>query len=230
MKTLQEYINEALVSKSGTKHLFKITKDNAKNVGLIEDKLSAFFKHSKKRYSFTNKTDLKQMFDDFVSYSGISRSTLKEFGLISGAAIADLITKQHDELVNDGWDFRSIKTFDETEREREYKKWKNSDDYVEGKKLRDEKELSDEPEDELKRTLVVYNADWPGNPDTTLEYDFYGKRGKSTDHQVNMIRVDYHYRTGINYYKANAELLSNYLKKDEEALKKKEIWDNSDLE
>ena len=145
MKTLQEYISEALVSKTGTKHLFKITKDNAKNVGLIEDKLSAFFKHSKKRYSFTNKTDLKQMFGDFVSYSGISKNTLKEFGLISGIAIADLITKHHDELVNDGWDFKAIKTFDETEREREYKKWKNSDDYVEGKKLRDEKELSDEP-------------------------------------------------------------------------------------
>ena len=30
MKGLVEHINEALVSKSGTKHLFKITKDNAK--------------------------------------------------------------------------------------------------------------------------------------------------------------------------------------------------------
>lgn len=230
MKTLQEYINEALVSKTGTKHLFKITKDNVKDVALIEDKLKAFFKHSKKRYSFTNKTDLKQMFDDFFKDAKISRSTLKEFGLISGAAIADLITINHDELVNDGWDFRSIKTFDETEREKEYKKWKKSDDYVVGKKLRDTTDLSDEPEDELKRTIVIYDANWPGNPETTFEYDFYGKRGKSTDHQVNMLRVDFHHLTGINYYDARAELLTNYLKKDEEALKKKEIWDNSDLE
>ena len=78
MKGLVKYINEALVSKSGTKHLFKITKDNAKNVGLIEDKLSDFLMHSKKRYSFTNKNDLKQFFDDFVSYSGISKDVLKE--------------------------------------------------------------------------------------------------------------------------------------------------------
>lgn len=228
MKGLVKYINEALVSNSGTKHLFKITKDNAKNAALIEDELSSFLMHSKKRYSFTNKNDLEQFFKDFVSYSKISKDVLKEFGLISGSKIADLITKHHDELVNDGWNFKSIKSFDETEREKEYKKWKKSDDYVEGKKLRDERELSDE--NELKRTLVVYDADWPGNPDTTLEYDFYGKRGKLTDHQVNMIRVDYHYRTGINYYKANTALLSNYLKKDEEALKKKEIWNNSDLE
>ena len=228
MKGLVKYINEALVSNSGTKHLFKITKDNAKNAALIEDELSSFLMHSKKRYSFTNKNDLEQFFKDFVSYSKISKDVLKEFGLISGSVIADLITKHHDELVNDGWNFKSIKSFDETEREKEYKKWKKSDDYVEGKKLRDERELSDE--NELKRTLVVYDADWPGNPDTTLEYDFYGKRGKLTDHQVNMIRVDYHYRTGINYYKANTALLSNYLKKDEEALKKKEIWNNSDLE
>ena len=137
MKGLVKYINEALVSKSGTKHLFKITKDNAKNVGLIEDKLSDFLMHSKKRYSFTNKNDLKQFFDDFVSYSGISKDVLKEFGLISGSEIVDLITKHHDELVNDGWDFKSIKSFDETKREKEYKKWKNSNDYVEGKKLRE---------------------------------------------------------------------------------------------
>lgn len=228
MKTLVEYINENLYINEAL-ILFKPSAKTAQDAAKIEDAIKSFFNNSDKRYSFDNKTDLQQMFKDFCSKSKISTKLLKEFGVIDGKSIARLITSHKEELEKDGWKFDAIKSFDETEQQKKYKAWKNSDDYVEGKKFV-KHELKDADEEELERTLVVYDANDPGNDETTIEYDFYGKVGKDTSHQINMIKVDWHYETGLKYYDARPILLSNYLKKSDAELSKREVvFDDSDL-
>lgn len=228
MKTLVEYINENLYINEAL-ILFKPSAKTAQDAAKIEDAIKSFFNNSDKRYSFDNKTDLQQMFKDFCSKSKLSTKLLKEFGVIDGKSIARLITSHKEELEKDGWKFDAIKSFDETEQQKKYKAWKNSDDYVEGKKFV-KRELKDADEEELERTLVVYDVNDPANDETTIEYDFYGKVGKDTSHQINMIKVDWHYETGLKYYDARPILLSNYLKKSDAELAKREIvFDDSDL-
>ena len=133
-------------------------------------------------------------------------------------------------MEKDGWKFDAIKSFDETEQQKKYKAWKNSDDYVEGKKF-DRDKYTNADEEELNRTLVVYDRNDPGNEDTVIEYDFIGKRTKENSHQANMCKMDWAYSTGLNYWKnANTILLSNYLKKTNAELAKREVvFDDSDL-
>ena len=52
-------------------------------------------------------------------------------------------------------------------------------------------------DDAKPRSLVVYDR---RNPEDHKIYSFVGKRGKATDHQVNMLRVDFHYESGVKYY------------------------------
>lgn len=227
MKNITEFINEQLILEAF--HIFKLNTSNAQAGVKLEDSLRDFLIHTKNRYSLTNKQDLEKLFKDFSSQRFVDNDSLKQFGLTSGKAIASILIDNKEKLEELGWKFDCIKTFDETELQKEYKEWKQSKDYVEGKQL-DKKAAEDNDDEEvLQRTLVIYNADYPGNPETTLEYDFFGKRGKATDHQVNMIRMDYHYKTGVNYYKANACLLSYYLGKSEDELKERDLTDDSDL-
>ena len=221
IKESQQTINEGLV-------LFKFKKDLIKTQIKAEDGLKNFLKHSKKRYSFNNKTDVKNFFTDYCSYTKLTRSDLKELGITDGKDLINLIASKKDELEKEGFNLKTIKSFDETELQKEYKAWKKSDDYIEGKKF-NRKEAEEESEDELKRTLVIYYSEHPGNEDTTLEYEFTGKIGKTTQHQINMFKMDWHYETGLKYYDARPILLSNYLKKSDEELAKREYWTDDDL-
>ena len=232
MKSLVEYINESIVINEKL-YFFKPNAKTFKSAADIEDAVKSFLNNATKRYSFENKSDLDQLFKDFCNFAkkhyAIDNKVLKEFNVIDGKSIARLITSHKEELEKDGWKFDAIKSFDESEQQKKYKAWKNSDDYVEGKKFV-KRELKDADEEELERTLVVYDSNDPGNDETTIEYDFYGKVGKDTSHQINMIKVDWHYETGLKYYDARPILLSNYLKKSDAELAKREVvFDDSDL-
>lgn len=228
MKSLTEYINENMMINEKL-YFFKPSAQKAQDAANIEDAIKNFLNTTSKRYSFENKSDLDQLFKDFCKKSKIDNKLLKEFGIIDGKSIAKLITSHKEELEKDGWKFNAIKSFDETEQQKKYKAWKKSDDYVEGKKF-NKANYKDADEEELERTLVVYDANDPGNDETTIEYDFYGKVGKDTSHQINMIKVDWHYGTGLKYYDARPILLSNYLKKSDAELAKREVvFDDSDL-
>lgn len=229
MKTLIEYINENIILNEAL-ILFKPTAKTAQNAANVEDKLKSFFNNSKKRYSFENQTDIKQMYNDFVKYARLDNKVLKEFNIVDGKTIVYLIVNNKEALEAAGWNFNCIKSFDESEMEKEYKSWKNSDNYVEGKKFNRE-EYKDADEEELKRILVVYDRNDPGNEDTVIEYEFTGKRTKENSHQANMCKMDWAYSTGLDYWKnANTILLSNYLKKTDAELAKREVvFDDSDL-
>lgn len=228
MKSLTEYINENMMINEKL-YFFKPSAQRAQDAANVEDAIKNFLNTTSKRYSFENKSDLDQLFKDFCKKSKIDNKLLKEFGIIDGKSIAKLITSHKEELEKDGWNFNAIKSFDETEQQKKYKAWKKSDDYVEGKKF-NKADYKDADEEELERTLVVYDANDPGNDETTIEYDFYGKVGKDTSHQINMIKVDWHYETGLKYYDARPILLSNYLKKSDAELAKREVvFDDSDL-
>lgn len=232
MKSLTEYINENMMINEKL-YFFKPSSKTFKNAADIEDAIKSFLSNTSKRYSFDNKLDLEQFFKHFCDFAkkhyAITDKTLKEFGIVDGKSIAKLLISHKEELEKDGWKFDAIKSFDETEQQKKYKAWKKSDDYVEGKKF-NKADYKDADEEELERTLVVYDANDPGNDETTIKYDFYGKVGKDTAHQINMIKVDWHYETGLKYYDARPILLSNYLKKSDAELAKREVvFDDSDL-
>lgn len=215
-ETLEAQINEAFI-------LFKPTAKTAANAAKFEDELRSFLNNTKTRYSFNNKQDLQQFFKDFCDKSKINKAILKEFGMTDGHAIAQKIIDNKEKLEQDKWNLFAIKSFDESAREREYKAWKDSDDYVQGKTFNKD-DYKDADEQTLTRTLVVYDRDNPGNTDTTLEYEFNGKRSKDNMHQVHMIRQDWCKYTGLNYYNNAREcLLSYYLKKSDAELAKREI-------
>lgn len=199
-----------------TFHIFKLNINNALQGIQLESKLQEFCnRKSNKKYSFTNKADMEVLFFDFVKFSGLPSYIFKEFNLKNSTDIKNLLLQHAETLKELGWSFNTIKTLNDTEREKEYRQWKKSADYIPGKQFKGKQayENYEEPEEELERILVVYNADDPTNPDTTLEYKFIGKIGKNTEHQINMIRCDFCKLTGIDYFKANPCLLSHYLTK-----------------
>lgn len=215
-ETLETIINEAFI-------LVKPTAKTATDAAKLEDGIRSFLNTTKTRYSFNNKQDLQQFFKDFCDKTKINNAILKEFGMTDGHAIAQKIIDNKEKLEKEGWKLTAIKSFDESAREKEYKAWKNSDDYVQGKTFNKD-DYKDADEQTLTRTLVVYDRDNPGNPDTTLEYEFTGKRSKDNMHQVHMIRQDWCQYTKLNYYNNAREcLLSYYLKKSDAELAKREI-------
>lgn len=223
MKSIANYINESLLTESV--HILKLRAATAQRGVKIEDALKAFCKYSKTRYSFNNKQDLDKFFKAFCEYSKISNTDLKAFGITDGASIARLLINKKEDLEKEGWKFDAIKSFDETEMQKEYKAWKASDDYAEGKKFNRD-DYKDADEETLVRTLVVYDVNDPGNPETTLQYDYEGKRNKDNEHQTNMRKMDWHYATNLKYYDARPILLSNYLKKSDEELAKRDVMDD----
>jgi hypothetical protein len=163
--------------------------------------------------------------------SGIQANTLKEFGLKNSKDIAKLLVDNVVKLKDAVWEFDSISTLDDTELEKEYKKWCKSDDYVKGKPFRSKIEKIDEPEEAEVRTIVIYDANFPGNPDTTLEYEFVGKRNDESKHRINMMKMDWRFATGLKYFDARVCFYTYYINKSEEELRQREFsFDNSDLD
>ena len=231
MKTLVEYINESLQQINEELILFKPTAKNAQDAALVEDKIRSFLNITKKRYSLNSKNEIEKLFNDFIKFAELDLKLLKEFGIINGKSLAKLLINNKEKIEKEKWNLNAIKSFDKKEIEKEYEKWKNSDDYTPGKKL-DKSKYKDASEEELKRVLVVYDRMDPGNEATVIEYDFNGKRTKENSHQSNMRKMDWAKETGLDYWKnANTILLSNYLKKSDAELAKREVaFDDSDLE
>lgn len=193
-------------------HIFKLNINNALQGIQLESKLQEFCNRKSKKYSFTCKNDMEVLYYDFVKFSGLPSYIFKEFGLRNSDDIKNVLIQHAEVLKKNGWLFNAIKSLNDSEREKEYRQWKRSTDYCAARQFRG-KQNYEEPEEELKRILVIYNADDPQNPETVLEYDFVGKVGKDTEHQINMLRYDFSRLTGIDYFKANPCLLSNFLNK-----------------
>lgn len=199
-----------------TFHIFKMNIYNIQQGIQLETKLQEFCnRKTNKKYSFGNKTDMEVLFHDFVKFSGLPLYVFKEFGLKNSLDIKNILLQHVETLKELGWSFNNIKTLNDTEREKEYRQWKKSSDYIQGSQFKGKFAYENYNEsEELHRILVVYDADHPNNLETTFTYDFVGKVGKDTEHQINMIKCDFCKLTGINYFKANPCLLTYFLNKD----------------
>lgn len=201
MKQLKDYIVE---STQEVKSLWA-SKREAKE---IQDKLQHFFVEYRDKVSLTNKSELGKFFKAFVEklpYGNRMRNLtiLKQYGMGTEQGFASVILGNKDEFDKRKWNTSCIKNFDLTAIEREHQKWKNSDDYVAGSKVED----ADDKGDLDDRILIVYDR-W--NPEVAEEFDIVGKRGKSTEHHVNMCRVEFGKDNDVKYYDCYPILAKNY--------------------
>lgn len=234
MKSLVEYIYEQLITEaSGELKPFKKTVQSIDVLKLLERGFNGLKNELKEPVSLGNKQDVKKLFVAFLKRCTLgseldARKKLREYGVYSDKDFAKWITLNA-EIFNKEFKNLSnlIKQFNETERERQYKAYKNSEDYVEGKKF--DKEAYEEDDDDEERVLVIYDCNDPANPDTTLEYPFKGKRGKDNEFQVTMCKVDWHYQTGLKFFDARPILAQNYIKMGKDQLKKYIIDTGDDL-
>lgn len=209
MKTILEYINESLETKS--------VWAKTRNSIVLQDKLSNFFKSQKSKISLANKQELGKCFKAFVATLTFgsnmdNHKVLKEFGLATEQGFKNFIYSNHDEFEKNKWNIDWIKDFDLSEQEKQYQQYKKSDEYQEGKKLEDS-----DKEDIDDRELVIYDR---YDPETALIYSFQGKRGKGTDHYVNMCRMDFKYEMGVKYYDCYSCLAKYYFSHTPEELKR----------
>lgn len=234
MKDLSKFIKENLKrqkSTTGNFHLFKVTASTAKYVSEVESKLRQFCEFGpsdrKKPYSFFNTDDMKVMFDHFAKFSAIPDHILREFGIRSSVDIASLLVSNITNLKLAGWNFSMISCLDTSKTEKEYLKWRKSDEYTAGQSFA---ENADAFDDKLVRTIVIYDANWPGNPDTTIKYPFIGNRNEESNHRINLMKMDWRYLTGLEYFDARVCFYTYYMNKSEDELKQVELdLDNSDL-
>lgn len=178
-------------------------------------KLKNYFTSLKgKKYSLGNKTELRNVFKEFVNtltFGDYTKnlSTIKKYGIATEQGFAKFILANHDEFVKNKFYIDWVKQWDESEIEKEYKKWKESNNYV----------ASINDEDAEERDLVIYDR-W--NPEDHIVKPFRGKRGKSTDHEVNMLRMDFKHEFGVKYYDCYPILFKNYEGHIEELKKRAE--------
>lgn len=220
MKKLVEYINEALEKVN----LLKPGAKNAQEAISLIDAIRDYLKGLKEQFSLTNKQDAIKLFNGFKKDRPITvlmnkyRDILSKFDIDTPDKFVKFLYNNGETLLDkDGkykWEGQvtNILQFNPTKLESDYKEWLKSKDRVEGHKYDDE----DFDPDTLERTIVVYDRKDGRNPETTLEYPFKGMRGKQTDHQVNMIRVDWCYKCGFKlkdkYFDAYVKLKDNYEK------------------
>lgn len=196
----------------------------------LQDKLKSFLRHQKEKVSLGNKEELRKVFKAFVGTLTFGTQmknlqVLKEYGMATEIGFKNVILSNQKEFEDRKWNTACIKDFDLTELQKAYKKYKESPEYIQGENV--DNFDSDEVDD---RDLIIYDR---YNPDTAAVYSFKGKRGKSTDHQVNMIRMDFHYEFDVKYYDCYAILAKNYFGHEEElkkraqdALMDQEIYQN----
>lgn len=224
MKSLVEFIKE--------NHSYDVLKPSNDSF-LLLDTIKAWLgsigqdgsKLKKETYSLTNKQDAIYLWNDFTKYkwtklavaSPQGKSLLKKFGFSSGEDLVKFLFDNKATLLDpDGkykWDQKKftehIAQFNKTKLEQEYDNWKNSNDAVEPHKFDDE----DYDPNTVEREIVIYDRRDNDNMETTLIYPFKGMRGKKTEHQLNMLRMDWCYRCGYGtkkYYDAYTKLKDNY--------------------
>lgn len=195
---------------------------NASDSFSLLDDLHSYLKYLRSTVSLTNKQDAIRIYNGFLNYNGVltqdtKKRLLKKFDLDSFTKLAGFLFTEAPTLLDpDGsykWeDIKNVLQYNPSKLEQDYKAWKNSPDYVEGFKWSEK----DYDPNSLERTIVVYDRRDGRNPETTYGYPFTGHRGKSTQYQTNMIRVDWCYRCGFKpskkYFDAYTKLAENYEK------------------
>jgi hypothetical protein len=213
MKNLNEYINEALMINEAQTDLWSLpAKDKAEFITFLDKTFNEL--KQKGIFSLNNKTDIAKVYKEFQHQSGADNSTfmmdkIAKCGFKDAQSFAKFIINSHDELVKYKLNIDWVYQWNETEAEKKYKEWKNSADYSE--------EISDDEGDE--RDLIIYDR-W--NPAEHAKYSFKGKRGKSTDHQINMRKMQFSKDHGVKYYDCYPILASNYYGHEEELKKRAE--------
>ena len=218
MKTILEFIKESLQINEGItiKNVFNIKDSEALEV---LTNIKRFCEEMKdKKISLDNQSELRTAFNKFMDKSTWPKSMVykiyKTYGLATEQGFRGFFLSNHDKLEKQKVNLDWIKQFDLTEIEKQYKAYKESDKYVQGIKGED---VNSDDVDE--RDLVVYDR-W--NPDTFEVFPFKGKRGKGTDQQVNMFRMDFHYDYDVKYYDCYPILSKNYFGHEEELKKRAE--------
>lgn len=216
MKDISNFIIEALDNKN-VRSLWA----NKMEAKQIQDKLKNFLTGYKGKVSLTNKSELSKFFKQFVATLSFGTGmqnlrVLKEYGMATEQGFAAILLGNHEKFEEKEWNVSCIKNFDLSEVEKEYRKWKNSDEYVKGVNVNDIEDTDDLDD----RTLIVYDR-W--DPETAEEFDFKGKRGKNTEHFVNMCRVEFGKDTDTNYYNCYPILAKNYFGHLEEIKKRAEL-------
>lgn len=213
MKSLISYINESvsMTFKPGSEEWFNFNDFLIKYLRNKKNKNNEII-----RYSLNNESDMKKLFKYAEQYG---LKLLKKFGIRDGKALASFIWLNA-KLIKKGFDTYLIKNFDETEMERKFKEFKKTSNYQKGLPF-----IKDEYDAEMDgvegyRIMVIYDVNDPTNPDTTLYYKLWGKRGHGdNEHQVNMHKMDWMEQCDLTYYDARPIFAKNYIKKSDVELK-----------
>lgn len=215
MKSLVESINDNLYSVV-LEELQSVYDKKTRETIVIQDKIKSFCATMKnKKVSLDNKQELRKTFKEFISSFSFgndaqNRTALKKYGLATEEGFRKFILGSHDKLTDAGCYVDWVKQWDETTIEKEYKKAKENGEIP----------ITVEDDDAEDRDLVIYDR-W--DPSTHAVYSFSGKRGKGTDHQVNMIRMDFKYEYGVKYYDCYPILAKNYYGHEDELKKRAEL-------
>lgn len=208
MKSLINFIKENLYINEENESFWS---SNSKEARDIRFKMKEFFqlsqdclkpKNGKKR-SVENKTDLRTIYTGMLEYcrSGWPvekfRSILSKYGLSTEEGFKKFILGCGHEFEENRWNMNWCLQYDLNAMEAEYKRAKEAGEIPDS--------IDDEEAEE--RDLVIYDR-W--NPKIHMIKPFKGKRGKSTDHIVNNIRMDFHYEYDVDYYDCYPILYKNY--------------------
>lgn len=199
MKSFTEFINES----SNVKSIFKdLTLYN------FFRKYIESYSNKENVYSLENQTDMSKFYKEFIekvfgAFGYQQNKTIQkahEYGFDGPNDLRRFIITNAEKLHEKNFKLNFINQYNLKGIEKEYKEWENSKDYVDS--------VKDDNYDE-DRVLVIYNR-W--DPEQFDVYPFKGKRGKQTDHQVNMLKMKFHYDNDVKYYECYPILGKNYFK------------------
>lgn len=225
MKSISESLLNAMYDVTILEELESVWKRTAKNAvetARIQDKFKKICDHDLKgqKISLDNKQELRKLYKLFLENIPFGNDTqkrevLKRFGLATEEGFRKWVLGSHDEMEKLGINTDWVKQWDESEAEKQYKKAKDAGEIP--------ATISDDDADD--RDLVIYDR-W--NPSTHAVYSFKGKRGKGTDRQVNLIRMDFKYEYDVKYYDCYPILAKNYYGHEEELKKRAEYQQGYD--
>ena len=209
MKKLIDVIKEHLQINEANESFWTASTKEASD---IRFKMKEFFQTTQdclkpnkngKKKSMENKQDLSVVYGGMVEYckSGWQveqfRSMLRKYGLSSEEGFKKFILGCGHEFEENKWNMKWCLQYDLNAMEAEYKRAKEAGEIPDS--------IDDSEAEE--RDLVIYDR-W--NPETHIIKKFTGKRGKATDHQVNNIRMEFHYEYDVKYYDCYPILFKNY--------------------
>ncbi len=212
MKNLFEFIQESLLINEESESNTSLWTSKTREASDIRYKMKEFFKTSQdslkpnnqgKKKSMENQTDLRTVYKGMINYCKMGeteeqfRAKLRKYGLSSEEGFKKFIMGCGHEFEENKWNMNWCLQYDLNAMEAEYKRAKEAGEIPDS--------IDDEEAEE--RDLVIYDR-W--NPETHMIKPFKGKRGKSTDHEVNNIRMDFHYEYGVEYYDCYPILWKNY--------------------